>query len=181
MKDFEIVPYKEVDGIKTFSNSQIRKLYDMVFENGHGVIFDTSNMRSADDFLREMNTRSHLYIIYCEGKPISFMWINNIYERLAYGNWCTFKGFSYDQKITAGKESLKYLMALELNDEPMFDCLVGHTASKLKTAIAYMENCGMVCVGEVPKLMWNHRTNKSESGSILYYVRESDDEDIQRA
>jgi len=179
MDKIEIVPYKEIDGIKTFSNTQIRRLYNMVLENGHGVIFDTSNMQSEDEFLREMNTNSYLYIIYYEGKPISFMWINNIYERMAYGNWCTFKGFSYDQKVTAMKRALDYLMDLRVDDKHMFDCLVGHTASKLEGAIAFMESVGMVCVGEIPKLMWNHKTNKSEPGSILYYSRGSDDEDIQ--
>jgi hypothetical protein len=180
MTDTQILPYIEVDGIRSFPDSYILGLYDKIIHEGHGHMFQDGSIRDRDEFLSSMKYGDNfLWIVYHDLQLLGAWWLNSHEGRTARIHFCTFKGHDAIVKKKLVHEVMEYLIhQIGPDGKYLFDAFVGYLFTSNSRAIKYMEACGATIVGEIPMLLWNDQTGKSESGTIMYYVRSNDNENL---
>jgi len=179
--DIKIMPYCEIDGIRTFRDSEILEFYDrMVKARLAETVFSDGQIDNREDWLRAMkNPENFLYAVYV-GKDVVFLvWLNRVEIRKAQFHYCGFfKGWRIGS-VKIGKQFLNILMnKRDSSGNYLFDVLTGLTPSSNKPAIEYMQECGWKIIGELPLGAWNNKKQKSESAVMSYFTREVQSEDI---
>jgi len=172
-KLIEIMPYIEVDGIRTFTDSEILSIYDRTIKEGKGYIFKDGTIYNRLRFLEVMkNEGTFLYIIYYRNDLLGITWLNRFEGRLARIHWCMFDGISAKQKIRAGRYiSQKLINMKDKEGNYIFDLLIGYMPASNKSAIQFVQMCGSKICGEIPNLIWDKEKSESEPGVIGYYQR----------
>ena len=169
--NIEFIPYVEVDGIRTFKDSFIASLYNRIVKEGNGHIFNDGQIQTDLAFLHAMKYNSQLYLVYFDNDLIGMCWLNRIERHNARVHWCGFNTGSPRKLVLAGRKFLKDI-------SKYYDVIIGYTPKSNLEAVRYSMMCGMKYAAEVPKLCWNYKTGKSETGIISYYVRENQDENL---
>lgn len=173
MENLEIVPYIEIDGIRTFTDSDILSIYDRIIDEGKEYVFKDGTVCDRFVFLETMkNGQTALYVIYYKKKLLGIMWLNRFEGRLARAHWCTFDGFSAKQKIQAGRYANEKIMDMkDTKGDYVFDLLLGYTPISNSQAIQFIRLCGGITGEAIPGLIWNSKEGESEPGVISYYSR----------
>lgn len=172
--EFDILPYIEIDGIRTFADSDILSIYDRIIEEDKGYIFQDGTISSRTVFLEIMKgEQTVLYVVYCKEKMLGIVWLNRFEGRFARIHWCTFNDFSAKKKIQAGQYVNQQLITMKDKEgRYVFDLLIGYTLLSNDKAIQFIRFCGGIVGETIPNLIWNDKKNKSEPGVISYYSRE---------
>lgn len=174
MKNLELIPYIEIDGIPTFANSDILSIYDRIIEEGKEYIFKDGTICNGAIFLETMkNGQTALYVTYYKKEMLGIVWLNRFEGKLARVHWCTFDGFSAKQKIQAGRYINEKIMDMkDAKGNYVFDLLLGYTPVTNNKAIQFICFCGGIIGEVIPNLIWNNNEGKSEPGVISYYSRD---------
>lgn len=180
MEQFDVIPYIEIDGIRTFPDSDILSIYDRIIDEGKEYIFKDGTILSRVMFLEIMKDgRTALYIIYYEEKLLGIIWLNRFEGRLARVHWCIFDGFSAKQKIQAGRYASEQIMEMkDAKGNYVFDLLLGYMPTTNNKAIQFTCLCGGIIGGTIPNLIWDSKEGKSEPGVISYYSRDEQAEAV---
>jgi len=178
-----LMPYCEVDGIATFTDSEILGFYDRMVKTGTAeIVFTDGKINCREDWLRAMKSpENFLYVVYADKKVVALVWLNRVEIKKARFHYVGFfKGWKKGS-VKIGRQVLNILMSKKTSDGYLFDVLTGLTPSSNKIAIKYMQLCGWKIVGELPFGAWDYKEKRSEPALISYYVRNEvqDDENIQ--
>jgi len=175
-----ILPYCEIDGVRTFTDSEIVDIYNRMKANDtvDGVFID-EQIVSADDFLRVMKYgENHLYLVLDDDRIVAFFWLNRFEgktARLHFG----FLDLGRKDKVDIGKQCVEEVLALTDNmNEYVFDMLIGVTPISNKAACKYVQAVGLKKIGVLPFGVYNRFTRKSEAAMIGYLSREVDNESV---
>jgi hypothetical protein len=172
MTNFEIIPYTEINGIRTFTDTDILDIYDRIIDKGNGYIFNDGTIANRNKFLEVMKSNGFLYIVYYKTNIVLIVWINRFEGKIARIHWCSFNGISCRKKIDAGKYVCEKLLTMKNdNGEYVLDLLIGYMPISNIVAIKFSKACGCIIGEKIPNLIWNAKTKKSESGIIGYYHR----------
>ena len=168
----KIVPYIEVDGIRTFTDSFIEDLYIRTINENLGYIFCEGDIDSSQTFLRLMKSGyNQLYVIFYDNDLAGYIWLNMFESKTARAHFCYFRKFWGKPATEIGKTFLsmctKFLSVLQ-----------GLVPVSNKLAIRYCERLGMKRVGIIPRVIWNDINKKCEDGVLFYYLGEEKNEDI---
>lgn len=175
----DLLPYTEIDGIPTMTNSFIEGLYRRMQEDGTAdTVFYDGTVRDAAGFLRKMRYENiALYAVYADRELAGVLWLNGFEGRFARCHWCVFSPYWGKGSVEIGKASLRQILALtEGGGRHLYDMLLGVLPSSNERAVAYCLKCGGKRAGAVPNLVY--MDGKSAEGTIIYYTREVSDEGV---
>lgn len=175
----ELLPYAEIDGISTMTNSFVMGLYDRMKEDGTAdIVFYDGSVRDADGFLRKMRYENiALYAVYADQKLAGVVWLNGFEGRVARCHWCVFSPYWAKGSVEIGKASLRKILAIkERGGAYLYDMLLGILPSSNERAVRYCLKCGGRKAGVVPNLVCMN--GKSAEGTIIYYTREVSHEGV---
>ena len=89
----EVIPYIEVNGIRTFKDSEICNLYLSMLARSENIFTD-GTVRNCEEFLEMFKYGTNLlYVMLCDRKPAGFAFLNNFTPKTAYGHFCIFKEY----------------------------------------------------------------------------------------
>ena len=176
MEKFTILPYTEVDGIRTVSDSDIKLLFERTQADGlDAIVFYEGTVTTPEQFLSMARSDQCLFYILLEGADtVGYMWLNRFENHTARQHFCIFKEH-WGRSIDIGRFTLKKLM--HIPDETrvggyLFDLLTGFVPAWNKRAINFAVKCGGETHGVIPNAIWNHQAQKSEDAVFIYYTRE---------
>ena len=173
MSNIKIVPYCEVNGIRTFQDTEICNLYFKMLTHSENIFVDGS-VRNADDFLYMFKyDRNELYVIYYQNKIAAFCFLNHFDGRSAQIHFCIFKQYWGKVGRDFGRELLtKLLNTKDQDGSYTLDVILGLVPFKNKHAYGYAQRVGGKFVGLIPSAIWNEEKQHSENASLFYFIRE---------
>jgi RimJ/RimL family protein N-acetyltransferase len=173
----KILPYTTVDGVPTYKDSEIRRLYHRVVDEGfEDVLFHDNSILNAEEFLVVMKRPDTcLWTVKYDDVMVAMFWINRIEYTHAHFHFTFFKN-AWGSPITdeVGRETMKFMFDLketETSEEPMFSLLLGRLAASNTIAIEYAKRVGWKVLGEVPNLFLG-RDGNPENGIVVYITKE---------
>ncbi len=170
-----IVPYCEIDGVRTFADSEIKDIYGRMEMNGTvDKVFVDEQITSAEEFLQAMKYgENQLYVLLDENNIIAIAWINRFEGKTARLHFC-FIDLEYKGKVAVGKQLVQEILnAKNDKNEYVFDMLTGVVPEENKTACEYVQAVGLVKVGILPLGSYNRFKRESEPAMIGYLTRGS--------
>jgi hypothetical protein len=173
MKTINLIPYIEVDGIRTLTDSQVMGLYDRMEKDGsHRAVFSTGDIKNRNDFLRYMKQRGVLlHVIHVGKETAGINWLDNFDRKTAFMHFCVFSEFWGDTEFI-GRQTLQQLIHMKGADgDFVFDLFKGLVPVWNTRAIDFSLECGGVNLGTVPKAVWNHEKGASEDAAFIYFTR----------
>lgn len=181
--EITLVPYCEVDGIRTFTDTEVLDLYDRMAINGTAkAVFSDGQILSREDWLETMKfPHNFMYVVFSGDKIVAAVWLNRVEMKKAHFNYCAFFNGWRMGSVKGGRMIMDTVMEMKSKDgEYLFDVLMGVTPAVNTSAVKYMKLCGWIILGEVPLGVWNQEKQKSEPALISYYSRkEVSDENLQ--
>jgi len=168
-----IIPYIEVDGIRTATDSGIKKLFTRTVKDGlDKIVFYEGTVNTEDDFLKVVKYGECLfYIIKSEDDTIGYVWLNRFENHTARYHFCAFQEYWGDLAEVA-KKIMDTLLHMESNDGTyLFDLLTGFIPVWNDRAIQFTLKHGGQSAGIIPNAIWNNEQQKSEDAVFIYYTR----------
>jgi len=174
MKDnITLLPYTEVDGIRTAADSDIKRLFDRTVEDGtEKIVFYEGTIKTADQFLHMAKSRNALfYLVIIGTETIGYIWFNRLENKTAHYHFCSFKEY-WGKNEEIGKHILPTVLGWKNKKGGyLLDLLIGYIPIWNKRAIAFSLKCGGKSAGTIPNAIWNGETQKSEDAVFIYYTR----------
>jgi len=172
--NLQIIPYTEVDGVRTFKDSEIKELFFQTQVDGLvNVVFYDGGVHTADAFLSMMKSPGCLMWICMDGEDtVGYTWLNRFENHTARQHFCFFKDY-WGKSIDFGKYGLKTFLTMKDRDgNYIFDLLTGYLPVWNIKARQFVEKCGAKTHGIIPNGIWNGITKQSEPAVFIYYTRE---------
>ncbi|WP_300456618.1 hypothetical protein [Desulfobacula sp.] len=168
-----LLPYTEIDGIRTIPDSDMKKFYDRTVKDGTDkTVFYEGTISNRDEFLSVMKSPGVLfYVVMIGTEPVGFTWLNRFENHTARNHFC---GFSevWGQAVGIGKEVISTLIHMKDNDGKfIFDLFTGFIPGWNQYAIKFCLQCGAKSAGIIPNAIWNKEKQKSEDAFFIYYTR----------
>ena len=166
----KIIPYCEVDGIRTFSDSEIKGLWERFMSQGSAPTF-TKGMyfRDANEWLYRMKyCENHLYVCMVENEIMGCFWLNGFQEKFCQMHYFIYKAFfgkGKDYSIDIMRQIFSWI---DGDGKPLFDMLLGITPKDNSLAVRFMKKCGWKLSHEIPCAWWDEKEQVSKPGYISY-------------
>ena len=169
--EVKLLPYCEVDGIRSFTDSEIGYIYTMLEKEGKAeAAFCDGSVKSNPDFIQFMKYDSKLWVVIIEKKVVGIAWLNNFGHNIAWGHFAFFK--STHNTVKLYRETMRQLIFLEDTNGYVFSTLMGWVSSKNKIAIDMVKQAGMIKVGEIPNATYDYFDGKTYDAALFYITRE---------
>lgn len=170
-----IRPYTEIDGIRTYSDSEIKELFERTVRDGlDRIVFYEGTVQTAEQFLNIMKSGSVLfYALMSDGEIIGYTWLNRFENHTARMHFCVFQEY-WGKTLDIGKFVLDKIMHMkDLEGNYIWDLLTGFVPAWNKRAINFALKCGGQSHGKIPNAIWNQEKQQSEDAVFIYYTREA--------
>lgn len=176
-RKIELMPYCEIDGIRTMRDSDVMALFDRMEKDGViSMVFFDGSVKTREGFLYEMKFGgSYLYVVLIEGQEAGCVWLNRFEARTAHFNWCLFSEFwGMEDKADVAVRARDILIAQKnpTTGEYIYDAFLGLMRKDNLRAIQLAKLGGVVVIGEIPNGIWNDAMQKSEPGILVCYPRD---------
>jgi len=171
---FKLIHYTEWDGIRNFSDSYIKQLFDRMEAEGlaEKVFYDGST-KTSDEFLNGMKYgQCKLFLIFQDSEITGLTWLTGFQARSAVVHFCLFRKFHGQKAIIIGEKVRDELLYMKDSEGYIFDVLIGMTPSNNIPALQFMKSIGGTVSGEIPKAIWDAGLQESVSGVMIYFLRE---------
>lgn len=172
--EYGMIPYCEVDGIRTFSDSFIMELYDRMVEEGTvEVTLYSGNITTREEYLKAIKYGlNKLWIVLKDDELVGMIWLNNFADRSADIHACMFKDAWGRYTVGPSKYALNQLLNTpNAEGEYTLDTLVGKIPVENQHMVRFSKKVGMSVVGIIPMAMYNGKTGKSVDCVITYINR----------
>jgi hypothetical protein len=179
MMDIKLIPYCEVDGIRTFSDSEIAELYDrMEMDNtANTVFYDRAVTNRAGFVVLMKEPGTYLYVIMrdeIEGvvEKLGVVWLNRVKYRRAHLHFCLFSNAWGKGSVDIGRQVVERLINMKSGEgEYLFDAFFGIIPWVNTDAIRYVKECRARIICNLPCSSWNGVTKTNEAGILFQYLR----------
>ncbi|WP_321404022.1 hypothetical protein [Maridesulfovibrio sp.] len=170
---FEMIPYVEWDGVRTFPDKYMSGLYEQCVDEGHAqTVFYEGTVRNADDFLAALK-KSVCWVIAWNDVAVAIVWLNRHEGRFARMHFIVFNDCPRRKLIDLGRFTYRSLLALkEKSGLFCFDMLLGHVPVRNRVAVKYVLKCGGSLIGELPNGAWMADERRSVPVAVLAITRE---------
>ena len=176
MPETVIMPYCEVDGIRTFKDSEVMEMYSKIERDGlKDIVFSSGDINSPEEFLKEMNRpgAALLYVVYHGDLQIGIIWLTHFEGRSCRVHFTTFsEAWKMDVAAMGRSSSQQIINMRSSSGEYVFDVLLGLVPSFNVRAIRALEKAGLQHVGEIPHGMWNAKERKTVPATLMCLTRE---------
>jgi hypothetical protein len=171
-----IIPYVEVNGAWTFTDSYLLEMWDqMVSEGTAKKVFFQGKVTSGKDLIKWCKSPANEVVIGIgdnDQLPLIFTWLNGVEDRRAWFNFNIFKrAWGKDSHKLAVQVGYYYLYMKDQEGNYIFDVLIGLTPSNNRLALQMVKKMGATSIGEIPLLLTNHWTGKRVGGVFSYFLR----------
>ena len=173
-QEYNLVAYTSVDGIPTFTDSFIVRLFERVQNEGlFYALFYDGDVKTAGDFLNMFKFGKNQLFVIVIGKEIAgIVWLNNFEVRRAEFHFCFFENLRGKRSFEIGKKVVSELLNMEVNGKPIFDILTGLTPANNRAARLWCKKLGFTTLGVIPSAVYDHyQSGKSIPGIVSYVER----------
>ncbi len=170
-----IIPYAEHDGMRTYTDTFIRSLYERMEKEGIAqIVFSDGEIKDADEFLYLMKHGPNaLYLVDVPDGPAGILWLNRFKGKTCYVHFCAFQKYWGAGSVEIGREAICQVLYMKNRDgEYCLDTLLGLIPCDNMPAIKWLKKVGLKEVGVIPNGLWKQDSGKSEDGLLLYLTRE---------
>lgn len=170
-----VMPYCEVDGIRTFKDSEVKSFFERIERDGlKEIVFMHGDIPTADAFLQEMKSgRSLLYVVYADELQAGLIWLNRFEGKTCRVHFTSFSESWEMDTVEIGRCAIRQIMYMQTGlGEYVFDVLLGLTPSRNVRAIRWLEKVGLKKVGKIPGCMWDDKAHESVDGTLMYLTRQ---------
>jgi len=168
----QIIPYLEVDGIRTLKDSDIYELFVLMKSEGKlEQVFYDGSVKTPDDFLLMFKRLDNWLYVFMnqDDRPVGFFWINNFEGSSCRVHFCFFNN--------VGKNLLRVAISGLEHIAKYFRLIRGVTPLYNRTACKLVQKSGMRVLGVEPDRIYNYYTGKTEPALITYYHQRVDEEE----
>lgn len=166
----KVVPYLEVDGVRTFRDSDLREWWHRMQEDGSGEhVFRDGSIKTADEFLwqMKMNPDCQLYVGLSDNDPAMISWLNYFQYHHCQAHFCAFKKFWGNPiLIELGKMFIETFFRTQ--DVHM---IIGLAPADNFRARNYLKSIGAKELGMLPQGFWNAHSNQAEDARLFQALR----------
>lgn len=173
MNKYKLLPYIEIDGIRTFRDSEIMNLFSKTEKDGLiPVVFYEGTVQTPLDFLRMAKAQGTLFYVLTIGEcHVGYVWLNRPENRTIRLHFCVLREF-WCESVSLGKYVLDKLSNMKTKTgEYIFDLFVGWIPEWNTRASRFANACGWKSFGPVPNAIFNIKNGKSEPAFFYYYTR----------
>lgn len=166
--NLEMIPYTEVDGVRTFKDSQILALIDRAERDGVlPAIFYGDSRYTKHDFLNKVKRSENmeLHVVYVDGEQAGWVLLDEIRWKHATGHFCTFKEFWGTHQLI---EITKWVYATLLE---RYSVLIGIVPEDNMYANRFVEKAGFTRLGEIPRYF--HNQDRDVNGIMWCVTKEN--------
>lgn len=170
---FHLLPYIEVDGIRTVPDSDIKRLFKRTEDDGLvPIVFCDDSITTAGHFINMAKFRGTMFFLIMDGtETIGYTWLNRIENRMARNHFCVFKAY-WGKTLEIGKWVLaKLINAKDKNGKYCFDLFTGLVPVWNERAVNFALKCGGKTHGTIPNAIWNNAKKQSEDAVLIYHTR----------
>ena len=171
-----ILPYCEVDGIRTIPNSDIRGFYDRMVKDGVAdTVFHAGDVTSPNDFLKHVRSPGvFLYVVESGGDPAGLIWLTHVEFRSCRVHFTAFSEFMGPGSVDIGGSAISTIMFMKNpgTGDYLFDSLFGLLPAFNTRALKWLEAVGMKRTGVMPKSLWSEKKRMSVDGILFCLTRD---------
>lgn len=174
MRDFEMVPYGKVDGIRTYRDSEIMELYRRAMAESGPQMFRDGGVKDEAGFLRMVKAQGvAFHVAYVRGKVAGCVWLNRFHDRLAQVHFFIFREFWGEDATGLGRHCLRELIHKRCGDEGYWlDMLLGLTPADNPLAVRFAKKCGWKQACVLPFGMYDAAAGASIPAVLSIVTRE---------
>ncbi|MBI5520202.1 MAG: GNAT family N-acetyltransferase [Desulfovibrio sp.] len=173
MSDYCMLAYAEVDGVRTFRDTQIWEFHERLLAEGGAHVFRDGSIRDGEAFLRMAKDPSvAFFVAYVQGKVAGVVWLNRRQARWAQCSYFTFREFWGVHATGLGRHCLRELLHLRDGSKKfMLDMLLGLTPVDNRAAVLFALRCGWKRQGVLPCGVFDAATGESQPAVIFTATR----------
>lgn len=182
----KIIPYVEYDGMRTYSDTFICEIYNLMEKEGTvQVVFSDGEINSASGFLSAMKYGTNaLYFVELQNEIAGIIWLNRFKSKTCYVHFCAFQKYWGAGSVEIGRSAISQVLEMKnVDGDYALDTLLGLIPCNNIPAIKWLKKVGLQEIGVIPMALWNQNTEKSEDGLLLCltreYLKEIDNENLQ--
>lgn len=157
-----LLPYCEIDGIRTVPDSVIHGLFDqMIKDRTLKRVFFDGGVQKACDLVRTWRACETYFVVDSGKKEIaSVIWLTDHHQRTAYVHWVIFSAYWGQSAPIILETALTDLFSRKNgNGEFEFDALFGMVPETNRLGVKLVEKCrAMKIVGTIPLCSRNFYT-----------------------
>ncbi|WP_320008453.1 hypothetical protein [Maridesulfovibrio sp.] len=170
---FEMFPYMEWDGVRTYPDRYMAGLYQQCVDEGHAeIVFYEGTVRNAAEFVAALK-KSVCWVVLKDDVAVALVWLNRQEGRFARMHWVVFNTCPRKHIFEMGLFVNNCILHMKDKDgNYVYDMLLGLIPVRNKVAIKFVEKCGGKICGEVPNGAWIAREGKSENVALISLTRE---------
>jgi len=172
----QLIPYTTVDGIRTFKDSEIKRFYRRMENDGVAhAVFHAGDVRDDTAFLNRMKSDNVLlYIVCADNEFAGLVWLTHFEDRTCRVHFTAFSEFWGKQSVEIGRAAISQIINMKdkANTEYLFDVLQGLIPSWNTRGIKWLQEIGLETAGTIPGVLWDAGRNASVDGTLLYLTRE---------
>jgi hypothetical protein len=152
----QIIPYTEIDGIRTLKDSQVRAIFERM---DPAAMFPQGSVRCADDLLMFWKNYAIAHVIEHEGEIIWAAWLTGLQPTHAYGHFCKLGGKVPGRVLV--KQSLDYWWSVL----PL-SVIIGLIPEDNRPAINLMRRAGFTVRKPIKNMLYNVHTGR-KTGAVI--------------
>lgn len=171
--EVRLLPYCEVDGIRTFKDSEISYLFTMIQkENKVEDFFCDGSVQSGADLVSLLKSQDIVsWIIIYKEEIRGLLWLNRFRSTSATIQ-IIMLGRPQHNTLRVAKEAMEQVMHLkDTNDNYVFSVLKGFTLAHNFKTLELAKKIGFTLVGKIPNLVYHFYDKKYYDAIISYLVR----------
>ncbi|MBI9110313.1 hypothetical protein [Maridesulfovibrio ferrireducens] len=173
MSPFNMIPYLEFDGVRSFADSFIALLYERCEFEGHSeTVFYEGTIRNETEFVKALKS-SVTWLVVQDEVIVAVIWLTRHEGKFARFHFITFQACARRHLVKMGQYVLREIMQMKDNSGKFtFDMLLGSIPARNRGAVNYAKKCGGKVCGELPNGAWIEREGKSENAILIAVTRE---------
>lgn len=171
---FEMIPYVEWDGVRTFPDKYMKGLYEQCVDEGHAeTVFYEGTVRNADDFIVALK-ESVCWVVARGNVAVAVVWLNRHEGHFARMHWVVFADCPRRELFELGRFTSRSILSRKnKSGQFLFDMLLGYVPVRNTVAIKYVLKCGGSLIGELPNGAWIANEQRSVPVAVVAITRET--------
>ena len=147
-----VMPYVDDGGAWTRSDVEVLYFFnDFVADGLLETVFPAADLVDGDDFLAFAKHPAILMaFIYADDQPAGFVWLSDIKQKWALGNFALLKWTWGKRTLNIGHMVLDYWFGLTSFGSPVLETITGVIPAWNKRAVHYVQKIGFQVLGDIP-------------------------------
>jgi RimJ/RimL family protein N-acetyltransferase len=166
MEGYKQVPYVVMDGVPTFKDSDLKKIYEKIqLQQLIVTLFHDGSVNNEADFIQMVKAPGTLFwvIMDQDSNPVAIWWLNRLTKSHAWCHFVLFKeAWGTSKSDALGKEAMQICF-----EKLGFNVIMGMIPASNKFGLRYLERVGLKHLGVVEGLLWSSKFEAPVDGVIL--------------